>query len=149
MPPWNRGTDTVTPAQVVDHRKLGYRFDTEDYLLPGEELPPFEWLWSAQRGYMLWLSDNGHVRLERDLARGLIWDSGSRNSNLRAGKLVMRPDGNLVSVDPSNQTIWESGTAGNPNSPAPATPAGVAPRATLRTGWPAARSTGQHDDEVD
>ena len=56
------------------------------------------------------------MRLERDLSRELIWDSGSRNPNLRAGKLVMRPDGNLVSYDPSNQTIWESGTAGNPNS---------------------------------
>ena len=116
MPPWVTGTDTVTPAQVVDHRKLGYRFDTEDYLLPGEELSPFQWLWSADRGYILWLSNNGHVRLERDLGGGLIWDSGTRDPNLRAGKLIMQTDGNLVSCDPSNQVIWQSGTAGNPNS---------------------------------
>ena len=116
MPPWDKASDTVTPAKVLDHRKLGYRYDTEDYLLPGEELPPFEWIWSANRGYILWLTDSGRLYLDRDLGGGRIWDSGTRDPNLKAGKCIMQEDGNLVSYDPSNKVIWESGTTGNRNS---------------------------------
>ena len=114
MPPWNQAGDTVRPANVLDHRKLGYRYDAEDYLLPGEELYPFQWIWSAGRNYFLWYDDNGRLRLNRP--DGTLWNSGTRDPNLRAGKCIMQADGNLVSYDPSGRVIWPSDTDGHPNS---------------------------------
>jgi hypothetical protein len=120
MPPW----DDVHPIDMLDHRKLGYRYDTEDYLLAGEELYPGQWIWSADRSHYLYygrLKDQSPVLLSlvRYKDGYVVWQSPSTSAIF--GRCMMREDGNLIiynpAVDPhSPNPIWQSGTAGNPDS---------------------------------
>jgi tyrosinase len=120
MPPWNQPTDTVRPADVLDHRALGYRFDVEDYLQAGEELYPNQWIWSAKRNFVLWYGgSNGLLRLIRVKDQKTLWSSSQEVAPV--GRCIMREDGNLViyhtDVGPDDRNpIWQSGTANNPGS---------------------------------
>jgi tyrosinase len=120
MPPWNKPTDTVRPADVLDHRALGYRFDVEDYLQAGEELYPNQWIWSANRIFVLWYGgSDGLLRLIQVKGQRTLWSSSQTVAPV--GRCIMRDDGNLViyhtdagPYDPN--PIWQSGTANNPGS---------------------------------
>jgi hypothetical protein len=120
MPPWNKPTDTVRPADVLDHRALGYRFDVEDYLQAGEELYPNQWIWSANRSYVLWYGgSDGLLRLIQVRDQQTLWSSSQTVAPV--GRCIMRDDGNLVIYHPDAgpydpNPIWQSGTANNPGS---------------------------------
>jgi len=124
MPPWN-AQQKIRPLDVLDHRKLGYRYDTEYYLLPGEELYQGQWIWSADKKYSLLYGDRERVLwLERISDRATLWQSDTTNQP--PGRLFMREDGNLVIYhidvpyphgkgDPYEPNpIWESKTSGHP-----------------------------------
>ena len=125
MPPWNTQQYHVRPVDVLDHRKLGYRYETEDYLLPGEELYIGQWIWSANKKHYGFYGDQERVLwLGRVRDGKTIWQSDTTNQP--PGRLYMREDGNLViyHIDaPGPQgkgnpyepnPIWESKTPGHP-----------------------------------
>jgi hypothetical protein len=128
MPPWTAPPQQIRPVDMLDHRKLGYRYDTEDYLLPGEELYIGQWIWSANKKISLLYGDQERVLwLEQTSGdRKTLWQSDT--NYLPPGRLYMRGDGNLViyHIDaPGPQgkgnpyepdPIWQSNTSGHPNS---------------------------------
>jgi tyrosinase len=116
MRPWNQADDTVRPSQVLSHRALGYRYDTENYLLAGEELFPNQWIWSPTRKYLLWPDDEGQLFLTRSGTTGSIWNSGNPNPPRRTANCVMENNGNLVLYDPNGGVIWRSGNQNIPGS---------------------------------
>jgi len=126
MPPFDAAGNIVTPAQMLNHRALGYRYDTEDYLLPGEELYPDQWLPSASLahsavGFLLWCRrDMGRVQLN-DNRGGSTWVAPSTNPGPAGSRLKLRQDGNLILYDPSKDPnaqnpFWTSETPGHPNA---------------------------------
>jgi tyrosinase len=121
MPPWKQ----KRPADVLNHRNLGHRYDTEPYLLEGEELYQGQWIWSANKKYSLLYGDQERVLwLEPTSGGKTIWQSDTTNQP--PGRLYMREDGNVViyHIDApgpqgrgnpyESNPIWESNTAGNP-----------------------------------
>jgi Common central domain of tyrosinase len=116
MRPWNQADDTVRPSQVLSHRALGYRYDTENYLLAGEELFPNQWIWSPTRKYLLWPDDEGQLFLSRSGTTGSIWNSGKPNPPRRTANCVMENNGNLVLYDQYGGVIWRSGNQNIPGS---------------------------------
>jgi tyrosinase len=112
----NMAGKTVRPADVLNHRTLGYCYDTEDYLLPGEELYPGQWIFSASRQCSLFV-DTGVGRAMLGVAGGSVpWVAPSTPPGWGpAGcRLMLRQDGNLVLYDPAkgpNDPIWDSKTA--------------------------------------
>jgi tyrosinase len=115
MRPWNQADDTVRPSDMLSHRALGYRYDTENYLLAGEELFPAQWIWSPTRKYLLW-PDEGQLFLTRSGTTGSIWNSGKPNPPRRTANCVMENNGNLVLYDPNGGVIWRSGNQNIPGS---------------------------------
>jgi tyrosinase len=115
--PWDQEDDPPTPAKVLDHRALGYRYDTEDYLLPNEELYTTQWILSADGTYKLLYDTRGRLWFSRKDAPGhYIWTSKSRFiAPPSPCRCILRPDGNLVSYDPDGRVIWDSQTARDPN----------------------------------
>ena len=131
MPPWNtERRQMIRPEDVLYHHKLGYRYDTENYLLPGEELYQGQWIWSANKKYsllygaqerVLWLDPTSG-----QFGRDTLWQSDTTNQP--PGRCIMREDGNLVIYhidvpyphgrgDPYERNpIWESNTSKNPGS---------------------------------
>ena len=122
MPPWN-----TKPENVLYHHQLGYRYDTENYLLPGEELYQGQWIWSADKKYYILYGDQERVLwLEPTSGGKTIWQSATTNQP--PGRCIMREDGNLViyhidvpyphgkgnPYEPN--PIWESQTSNNPGS---------------------------------
>jgi tyrosinase len=107
-----------TPADVLDYRKLDYRYDTDDDLLAGEVLYPNNYQFSSLGSYTIWFDTNG--RLLYQIPRGAtLWVSGDPTSG--SSRCVMRDDGNLViyhtSAGPYDPNpIWESRTYANPGS---------------------------------
>jgi tyrosinase len=120
MAPFDEGGSPVTPADVLNHRKLGYRYDTEDYLLPGEELYPGQWITSASENYILWCwSDRCGVTLRTVGGQSQPWAAPTNPLGPPgpACRLMLRQDGNLVLYDPAkgpNNPTWESQTANRP-----------------------------------
>jgi hypothetical protein len=123
MPPWDTQEQHVRPVDVLDHRKLGYRYDTEDYLLPGEELYIGQWIWSADKQYYLLYGDQERVLWLQQTSgdRATRWQSATTNQP--PGRCIMRDDGNLViyHIDAQGRgnpyepnPIWESKTSGDP-----------------------------------
>ena len=111
---------------MLNHRKLGYRYDTEDYLLPGEQLYIGQWIWSANKKHYLLYGDR-EIVLELGQTGGdrkMLWQSSTTNQPY--GSLYMREDGNLVIYhidapgpegkgDPYEPNpIWQSNTPGHP-----------------------------------
>jgi hypothetical protein len=121
MPPWNTEAQHVRPVDVLNHRKLGYRYDTEDYLLPGEELYQGQWIWSANKKISLFYGDQERVLwLQQSIRDGAtLWQSATTTQP--PGRCIMREDGNLViyhiNAGPRDPNpIWESKTPGHPGS---------------------------------
>jgi hypothetical protein len=109
--PWNDNT----PAGVIDHRRLGYRYDTDDYLMRGEELYPGQWIYSADGQTLLWPDQDGRLYLSG--RAGMFWKSEAPNPPRKTGRCVLEEAGNLVLYDPSGGVIWDSKRkAANPNS---------------------------------
>src|SRR5215203_2566412 len=110
--PWN---DT-TPEGVIDHRRLGYRYDTESYLQADEELSPTQYIWSPSRKYSLNYYDDGSLWLNKEPDWNPVWNSPSK-ADLHSPdcKCSMQSDGNLVSYDPKGGVIWPSGTNATQN----------------------------------
>jgi tyrosinase len=113
---------TVRPADVLDHRKLGYCYDTEDYLLPGEELYPEQWIYSAARQCALNVESvtSGIGRAVLAVGGNIAWSAPPKPPWGPAGcRLKLRLDGDLVLYDPAkgeNNPLWDSKTA-NHNPP--------------------------------
>jgi tyrosinase len=106
MPTW---TPTRTPANVLDHRNLGYRYDTEDYLQAGDELQPYDIQYSPSRKYMLWFT-SGFLALGEPGKSGDWW---STSTSTAGTKCVMYGNGNLVIHDDFGKPMWVSNTAGH------------------------------------
>jgi Common central domain of tyrosinase len=111
MPPWKG-----KPSDVLNHRWLGYRYDTEPYLLAFEELYPGQWIWSADKSYYLYYGNDGILLLARSSDDQPLWRSS--HTPKPVGRCMMRQDGNLVIYDPSKgpfakPPIWELGTTGH------------------------------------
>jgi tyrosinase len=106
---------TRTPENVLDHRKLGYRYDTEDYLLPGEELYPGQWIYSASRTYILWCwADRCGVSFNLVGGQQPLQPWAAPTNPLRqpgpACRLMLKYDGNLILYDPDkgpNNPTWQ------------------------------------------
>jgi hypothetical protein len=112
----NMKDKTVTPADVLDHRKLGYRYDTDDYLLPGEELYPGQLIYSQGRQCALQVDTNVGRVLLGVTGGSVAWVAPSTPPGWGpAGcRLKLRTDGNLVLYDPAkgeNNPLWDSKTA--------------------------------------
>jgi tyrosinase len=122
----NMAGKTFTPAQELSHRALGYRYDTEDYLLPGEELYPGQWITSASSTYVLWCwSDRCGVTLNAVGAQRQPWAAPTNplgSSGGPACRLMLKNDGNLVLYDPAK----------GPNDPNPPWQTGAANRSVSR-----------------
>ena len=111
--PWN----DITPEGVIDHRALGYRYDTESYLQADEELYPTQYIWSPSRKYSLNYYDDGSLWLNKEPQNTTepdwnpVWNSPGRESLHSPDCMCsMQSDGNLVSYDPKGGVIWPSGT---------------------------------------
>jgi tyrosinase len=112
MPPWSERT----PNGVIDHRALGYRYDTDDYLLANEELYPTQWISSANGETHLRYYDDGSLWLwvqRTPPASG--WDSlwhrpSPPSSGVQSNecRCIMHGDGRLVSYGPDGEVIWDS-----------------------------------------
>jgi hypothetical protein len=110
--PWN---DT-TPEDVIDHRRHGYRYDTESYLQADEDLYPTQYIWSPSRTYSLNYYDDGSLWLYKEPEWTRIWNSpGKADLQSPDCKCSMKSDGNLVSYDPKGGVIWSSGTDATQN----------------------------------
>jgi len=102
MPPWN----DRRPADLLDHHALGYRYDTDDYLGPGDALNPFQWMYSGNGNFMGWLSGDGRLHGSNWEP---MWNSGPPNPNTGSSRnLIMGRDGNLVSYDVNGRPIWSA-----------------------------------------
>jgi tyrosinase len=107
MPAWTN--PTRTPANVLDHRKLGYRYDTESWLAAGDELHPYDIQYSPSRNYMIWFA-SGRLYLRESVGNWIPWTSSGATAGTKG---VMFPEGNLIISDNSGQHMWASNTAGH------------------------------------
>jgi tyrosinase len=107
MSPWS-----VKPSSVLFHREHGYRYDTENYLNPGEELYPNQYMLSTDRSTVLLLNGDGRLVLYRRIDGHWIWPSPDVHKP--GCRCMMRGDGNLViyqpPANPYDPPIWQSGT---------------------------------------
>ena len=78
--------------------------------LGASEVPPGR-QWSVGH-YALHFTAAGNLELWNSISRRLLWQSGT--NCLKAGKLAMQKDGNLVIYDLYRRPLWSSGTDGNP-----------------------------------
>ncbi|HEV2087152.1 MAG TPA: tyrosinase family protein [Cryptosporangiaceae bacterium] len=123
MQPWGWGT---TIASRLDHRKLGYTYDTELVLWPvptspvaqgddmqaGEVLNPDQSITSANGRYRFTYQGDGNLVLYGPA--GALW--ASRTAGKGVGACVMQADGNLVIYDHTVWPVWATGTNNNPGS---------------------------------
>jgi tyrosinase len=101
---------TRTPADVLDHRnKLGYRYDTEDYLQAGDVLHPYEYQYSPTRNYMLAFA-SGRLYLQTPGGNLVPWTSSGATAGTQC---VMNGNGNLVISDNFGRPFWASNTGGH------------------------------------
>jgi hypothetical protein len=104
-----------TPANVIDHRKLGYRYDTDHWLAAGDVLNPSDCQFSLDGKYMV-LFKNGLLGYQTPDQK-LLWQSSDPTTGTSC---IMQSDGNLVIYDDSDpnqhRPIWASNTVGHNNS---------------------------------
>jgi tyrosinase len=103
---------TRTPANVIDHRKLGYRYDTDHWLAAGDVLHPSDCQFSLDGRYMV-LFKNGLLGYQTSDQQKLLWQSSDPTTGTQC---VMYANGNLVIADDVGKPIWASNTAGHNNS---------------------------------
>jgi len=109
---------THYPVTVWDHRKLGYRYDTDHWLAAGDVLNPSDCQFSLNGSYML-LFKMGCLQYQTPDQKTVLWRSNDPTSD--TGKsCIMQSDGNLVIYDDTNpnqhKPIWASNTVGHNNS---------------------------------
>jgi tyrosinase len=107
-----------TPADVIDHRELGYRYDVDHWLAAGDVLNPSDCQFSLDGTAML-LFKLGCLQSQTPDQQKVFWRSNDPTSD--TGKsCIMQSDGNLVIYDDSNppqhKPIWASNTVGYPYS---------------------------------
>ena len=104
-----------TPANVIDHRKLGYRYDSDHWLAAGDVLNPSDCQFSLDGKYMV-LFKQGLLGYQTSDQK-LLWQSSDPTTGTSC---IMQSDGNLVIYDDSNpnqhRAIWASNTVGHNNS---------------------------------
>jgi tyrosinase len=109
-----------TPANVMDHRKLGYRYDIEHWLAAGDVLNPSDCQFSLGGPYML-LFKMGCLQYQSVYSKeAVLWRSNDPTTDT-GNRCIMREDGNLViyhtDAGPNDlNPIWESNTVGHNNS---------------------------------
>jgi len=107
---------TRTPENVLDHRKLGYRYDSDYWLAAGDVLNPSDCQFSFDGNYML-LFKQGLLGYQTSDQRSLLWQSSDPTTGTTC---IMQSDGNLVIYDDRNPNqhipIWASNTVGHNNS---------------------------------
>jgi hypothetical protein len=130
MPPWdNEGLTGVRPVDVMSHRPfgsspddpgLGYRYDTENNLVEGEDLNVAQGIWSANRQYYLFFHVNGELKFGScagsptpTMLHTTLWSSGPTTPG-QSNVCRMLKGGNLVIYDLVGNVGWESGTGGAP-----------------------------------
>jgi Common central domain of tyrosinase len=105
MPPWNN----VTPKRVLDHHALGYRYDTDGWLGPGDELQ-----WDVSKPWEKVSSPSGNCELSFHdgilfFKQGTYTTWQSTTAGPTAGnRCIMQDDGNLAILDRNNTTVWGS-----------------------------------------
>lgn len=87
-----------------------------DRLGPGQELATGGELVSANGWLRLALQDDGNLVLYRVQLGTALWSS--KTAGQRLARLVMRPDGNLVALDPAGAPCWSSATGDSPGASA-------------------------------
>lgn len=120
MRPWD-GSDPnrASIASVLDHRALGYVYDTEypdaegDRMLPGDVLRPNKWITSHNALYSLYYHPAGYVGVFQRGGTNPQWWTPTAPG----GMLVMTMDGDLVLQNAQGGQVWHSGSSkGNPGS---------------------------------
>jgi tyrosinase len=120
MKPWD-GQDSrhqVKISDVLDHKALGYIYDTEtpsahgkSWMLPGDVLRVNEWLLSPDGTYRLHYALDGYVRLYPAQApANELWKIPTVRRPVGTDRLVMQQDGNLVLYDTQGSS-WASDTS--------------------------------------
>jgi Common central domain of tyrosinase len=123
MQPWGGGT---TVASTLDHRALGYTYDTElvlwplptgpaaqgDDMQPGEVLNPDQGITSANGRYTFVYQGDGNLVLYSPA--GPLWASDTAGTP--PGACIMQGDGNLVIYRPGLKVVWASDTWQHPGS---------------------------------
>jgi hypothetical protein len=107
---------TRTPANVIDHRKLGYRYDTDHWLAAGDVLNPSDCQFSYDGTHMV-LFTRGCLAYQTSDQKSLLWQSSDPTTGTNC---IMQSDGNLVIYDDrdpnQHKPIWASNTVGHNNS---------------------------------
>lgn len=120
MYPWDgSGPDgsRVSIADVLDHRALGYVYDTEwptaegNRMLPGDVLRSNDWITSANGMFALWYDPAGNVRVTERGGTNPVWQTTTA-APVPNGIFVMEVGGDLVLYDNQGKRAWHSGTTG-------------------------------------
>ncbi|MEU9948254.1 tyrosinase family protein [Streptomyces sp. NPDC047939] len=115
MPPWSN----VRVSAVLDHRSLGYIYDTEnptaqdDHMHPGDTLRSGDSISSGDGRYRLVYETDGNLVLYQDGERTPRWSS--RTQGRSPGMCVMQMDGDLTIDDADGQRVWSLGIDGRGN----------------------------------
>ncbi|MFE5239947.1 MULTISPECIES: tyrosinase family protein [unclassified Streptomyces] len=115
MPPWS----SVRVSAVLDHRQLGYIYDTEnptaqgDHMYPGDTLRSGDSISSGDGRYRLAYESDGNLALYQDGERTPRWSS--RTQGRPPGMCVMQMDGDLTIDDADGQRVWSLGVDGRGN----------------------------------
>jgi hypothetical protein len=110
MPPWNE----KRPSDVLDTKALGYHYDTDDYLMPGDVIYPGQWIFSADRKYNLYYDPNDNNLRLGSASWKQYWASTDRSQPY--GRCSIEDDGNLVIRDRFNKALFASTTQPGPGA---------------------------------
>ncbi|AXI79421.1 tyrosinase family protein [Peterkaempfera bronchialis] len=114
MPPF----DNVRVGAGLDHRQLGYVYDTEnptaqgDRMLPGDTLRTNDAIYSPNSQYRLIYQGDGNLVLYRVSPFTPVWASGKMHT---PGMCVMQMNGDLVVYDSGGHQVWNLGFTGRGN----------------------------------
>ncbi|WP_329228378.1 tyrosinase family protein [Streptomyces sp. NBC_00111] len=115
MPPWSN----VRVSAVLDHRRLGYVYDTEnptaqgDHMHPGDTLRSGDSISAGGGRYRLVYETDGNLVLYQDGERTPRWSS--RTQRRSPGMCVMQMNGDLTIDDADGQRVWNLGIDGRGN----------------------------------
>ncbi|MER5281632.1 hypothetical protein ABT025_38880 [Streptomyces sp. NPDC002809] len=115
MPPWS----SVRVSAVLDHRSLGYVYDTEnptaqgDHMHPGDTLRSGDSISSGGGRYRLVYETDGNLVLYQDGERTPRWSSQTQRRS--PGMCVMQMNGDLTIDDADGQRVWSLGLNGRGN----------------------------------
>lgn len=116
MPRWTN----VRVSAVLDHRRLGYVYDTEhptaqgDHMHPGDTLRRGGSISTDDGRYRLVYETDGNLVLYQDGERTPRWASQTQRTS--PGMCVMQMDGDLTIDDAEGHRVWSLGIDGTGNS---------------------------------